>query len=216
MDFSQTLRARHSTRWFTDTPVPERTLQDIVRDALQTASWADSQPWKVYMATGETMRKIRTLHLDKREEGDEPASLLPMQHRGDMPAEKSENMHGWSTHYEETVPTPASELGMLNRRLFNAPAAAYLAIPSNAQPWAVFDLGGFATTLTLAAADRGIGSIIAYEFAKYPQDLARILGVEDGYAIAIGIGLGHEDQTRPTNSYRAPREPLERILKIRD
>lgn len=216
MDFSQVLRARHSTRLFTNEPVDTKTLESIVQDATHTASWANSHPWRVYLATGETMRKIRSLHEEKVRRGDPENSVLPPLHRGDLPAEKTANMRDWGMQYRTSVTASGSDLGTLNDRLFNAPAAAYLAVPSGVQPWTLLDLGAFSSTLMLAAADRGIGSMIAYEFVKYPDELTRLLRVKDGYSIVIGIGLGHEDPHAPANSFRSSRQNLEDILTVRD
>ena len=52
MEFSQVVANRHSVRDFTDQPVSQEDLVDIVRSAQQAPSWVNSQPWRVYAATG--------------------------------------------------------------------------------------------------------------------------------------------------------------------
>ena len=52
MEFSQVVADRHSVRDFTDQPVSQEDLVDIVRTAQQAPSWVNSQPWRVYAATG--------------------------------------------------------------------------------------------------------------------------------------------------------------------
>mgnify|MGYP002221051982 FL=1 len=53
---------RHSTRLFTDQPVPREMLTEVVRTANYAPSWENSQPWKVYLAIGQTANAIRTEH----------------------------------------------------------------------------------------------------------------------------------------------------------
>ena len=59
MEFSQVVANRHSVRDFTDQPVSREDLVDIVRTAQKAPSWVNSQPWRVYAATGRTLRRSR-------------------------------------------------------------------------------------------------------------------------------------------------------------
>lgn len=56
MEFSQVVANRHSVRDFTDQSVSQEELVDIVRTAQQAPSWVNSQPWRVYAATGHAGR----------------------------------------------------------------------------------------------------------------------------------------------------------------
>ena len=60
MEFSQVVANRHSVRDFTDEPVSREDLVDVVRTAQQAPSWVNSQPWRVYAATGATLAGIRS------------------------------------------------------------------------------------------------------------------------------------------------------------
>ena len=59
MEFSQVVANRHSVRDFTDQPVSREDLVDVVRTAQQAPSWVNSQPWRVYAATGATLVGIK-------------------------------------------------------------------------------------------------------------------------------------------------------------
>ena len=59
MEFSQVVANRHSVRDFTDQPVSREDLVDVVRTAQQAPSWVNSQPWRVYAATGATLAGIK-------------------------------------------------------------------------------------------------------------------------------------------------------------
>ena len=54
MDFTTLVQKRHSTRDFTGQFIPRSQLEQIIQDALTTPSWVNSQPWRVYVATGKT------------------------------------------------------------------------------------------------------------------------------------------------------------------
>lgn len=49
MDFSEVLQQRVSIRNFKETSVSKSLLTTIVSEAQQAPSWANSQPWQVYI-----------------------------------------------------------------------------------------------------------------------------------------------------------------------
>ena len=59
MEFQEVLHARHSVRYFDGRPVPTDTLRAIVEDAQQAPSWVNAQEWRVWIATGERLEKVR-------------------------------------------------------------------------------------------------------------------------------------------------------------
>ncbi|WP_332375234.1 nitroreductase family protein [Lactococcus cremoris] len=61
MEFSTTLNNRISIRDFKDKQISKEILKTIVSDAQQAPSWANSQPWRVYIATGDTMKEIQKI-----------------------------------------------------------------------------------------------------------------------------------------------------------
>jgi nitroreductase len=82
-------------------------------------------------------------------------------------------------------------------------------------PWSLFDLGSFAQSLMLAAAERGLDSVPAVMLGAYPDIVRAELGIPEGFAIALGVALGHADAADPMNTLRSPRRPLVEILTVR-
>ena len=58
-NFRDLLEKRHSARNFLDKPIPEDTLRNIIKDSLLSPSWCNSQPWNIYVSSGESLNKIR-------------------------------------------------------------------------------------------------------------------------------------------------------------
>ena len=59
MDVSHALQRRRTVRAFLPRPVPRSTLGSILDIALQTPSWANTQPWEIYVAGGDVLDRIR-------------------------------------------------------------------------------------------------------------------------------------------------------------
>ena len=49
------MRQRHSARHFLTKPIPKETLKEIIETSLLTPSWGNSQPWTIYVASGNTL-----------------------------------------------------------------------------------------------------------------------------------------------------------------
>jgi nitroreductase len=59
IDMLETLLAeRYSCRAFRPDPVPRPTIERILKAAQRTASWCNSQPWQVIVASGAAARRF--------------------------------------------------------------------------------------------------------------------------------------------------------------
>ena len=57
-NFSSLMNERHSARNFQKKEIPENLLKEIITTAQRASSWENSQPWNVYVATGEVLEQI--------------------------------------------------------------------------------------------------------------------------------------------------------------
>lgn len=58
MTVSEALQQRFSCRAFLPDPVEKKVLDEIFTDAFRTPSWANSQPWDIYVAGKEECGQI--------------------------------------------------------------------------------------------------------------------------------------------------------------
>lgn len=59
MEFIDTVNNRHSIRDFKSQPIAKEDLEKIVETTGKAPSWANVQPWKVVIATGDSLEKKR-------------------------------------------------------------------------------------------------------------------------------------------------------------
>ena len=62
----------------------QETLKSIISTALDSPSWCNSQPWNIYVASGNTLSEIRKLWISKNEKGEKGYSDLDPGHRTDF------------------------------------------------------------------------------------------------------------------------------------
>lgn len=217
MEFEKALDRRRSIRVFDGTSIDKQTIRKIVEEAGHAPSWANAQPWRVYVAMGETLSRIRRRHMDLVRRGVRGASDFENMHRGDWGAQAQRNMSGWSQDlfYRYLKGDPDGSFGLANARLFDASAVAYLTIERPYTEWSVLDLGAFEQTLALAAANEGLDSMIAYELVKYPKVVREEMGIPRSEELAIGVALGCATDEQ-VNKYRSPRMKVDEYLTFKE
>ncbi|AZI17799.1 nitroreductase [Limosilactobacillus fermentum] len=216
MQVEDALKSRHAVRDFTDQPVAKETIQEIVRLAQQTPSWVNSEPWRVYAATGQSLTQIRQGCLDLAAQKVATNPDLKTMSRDDWDTRPQKLMKDWGhalvhsfTDFDEThtVMTGASDA------LNHAPAILFVTIPKQTPDWAILDAGAFMQSLLLAATAKGLGSIPTYNSVRYPQVVRQVLGIPETERLLVGVELGYESSAK-VNAFRAQRPDLSDVLKI--
>lgn len=214
MEFKDAVNYRQSIRIFNNKKIDEADLEDIVKTAQRAPSWVNAQPWKIYIATGDTLEKIKSNHLKLVKSGTMGNADWGYPADNSWDNNAITNMMQWNNGLRNHLGRDGSQMAYSQSHLFDAQALVYLTLPRNASNWSIYDLGAFGQTLMLAAADKKIDSVPAYEIVKYPNSLREILGVSRDRIFAMGIALGYRDDKR-INSFRTKRADEDNVLEIR-
>lgn len=218
MNFEEVLNDRHSTRKFNDKKIDEDVLKEIVLDAQKAPSWANSQSWKVIIATGNTLNEIKKNHLKLSNQGIPGNSDLETAHRTEWADNARKNIGDWNADFFNHLSKndlSQADYSDVQSNLFYASALVYLVVSEPVNDWEIFDLGAFSQTLMLSATNRGIQSIPAYELVRYPDETRELLSLESSEKLLMGVALGYEKVDK-INDFRADRVNADGILKILD
>jgi nitroreductase len=218
MDVGDALRERRTVRAFLPRPVARDTLEAILTDALRTPSWANTQPWEVFVAGGATLDRIRRVWEERtlakvasNPDVPFPGAWTPecRERTKELGAMRAE-VRGMSTE----DPAFHRDFHMVNRRFFGAPCAVYLCMDQTLGTWSVFDLGAMCQSICLAALDHGVESAIAINLVVYPDVLRDELLIPRDLLIVIGIALGYVDLQGPEDAFRSARRPLDDAVRF--
>ena len=212
MNFKELMVKRYSARDFTSKEIPEEDLTEIIEIAELSPSWANTQPWNVYIATGESLSKIREKWIEQNSAEIEGNSDLATGHREDFGERGLNNMNQFFGEAIEVIGNP-DDFAKSQPVLFNATAIVYLTMPKGSPMWSVYDLGAFSMSLMLATSEKDIDSIPAYELVKYPDILREYLPIPENEDIIAGIALGYASDAK-INEFRSSRLDVKDILKI--
>lgn len=220
MNVGEALNARQCVRAFKPDPVSRETVVAILESASRTPSWANSQPWQVYVAGGETLERLRAAFLEQTSRGvpGDPDLPTPKEWPAAVQQRISAMNAGRMAALGESPGDRAARQAFLenNRRFFGAPAVVYLCLERSLTPWSIFDVGMMAQSVMLAAIDRGVDSAPAVNLVIYPALIRAALGIPDELMILMGVALGYRDAEDPGINYRSSRRPLGESVTLID
>jgi len=221
MEMNNLLRGRRSCRKFLPDPLPKDLLRDTLDAARWSPSWGNTQPWQIWVATGEALERFRDANGRTTLSGDPLSSDVP------MPAAWPEAL---KQRYGESGRVVFDAMGIKRddkearkrfymdmARLFGAPCFIVICVPKTVSiEYAMLDAGIFLQTLCLAAHARGLGSCIMASSVVYAQLLREHLSIPDDSTIVIGLALGYPDPTDPVNQFERGRVAVDEYVRWKE
>jgi nitroreductase len=219
MDVIETLQARRCARAFMQKPVDKELLLKVLDAANKSPSYANSQPWEIFVAAGDTLETLRIDFLKEFRSGTKIHPDIPM-------------VKDWPEPYKTFIgSTGAANLAHLgiarddkekrtknienNLNCFGAPAVVYLCLRKELTEWSFYDMGLFSQSLMLAAQHYGLNTMPAAMLAVYPELIRKELDIPDNLNIVIGIAVGYAAQDDLRNHFHSSRKSRDEYIRIK-
>jgi nitroreductase len=215
----EALNSRYSARGFKSDPVSKSLVNEILAAANHSPSWTDSQPWEIYVAGGVVLERLRASFKAAFEKGQPSKPDIPGPQYWPADIEKridnymGERFKFLGVNREDKA--ARRSVTSLNYHFFDAPIVIYLCMDKTLNSWSMFDSGLLAQSIMLAAREKGLGTVVAFTMAVYPDLIRAELDIPKDYAILIGIALGYPDTGLKRNQFRSPRRQLEEVVRYR-
>lgn len=217
-DFDTVLRARRSIRGYRPDPVPDAVQAEIFALAAWAPSNCNIQPWLVRVLSGQALRDLGAAMTDAAGSGA-PRPDVPMDtaYRGVF---RSRQVGAAVALYSAMGIARDDHAGrarafLRNLDAFGAPHAAFVFLPDGFGLREASDLGGYAQTLMLAMASRGVGCCAQGALSLYPDLVRAAVGLDPGPQLIMGIAFGYADEEHPANGARTDRAGVEEIVDWR-
>ncbi len=219
MDIIQGLKTRVSIRAFKPDPVSKETVSKIMEAALNSPSWANTQPWEIYVATGAPLENIRRESMAAFKAGNPRATeLAAPQVWPDALRKRTEEL-GSQRFAAMGIARDDKEsrkaITAFGFELYKAPVVVYLCMDKTLTPWSIFDLGIISQSIMLAATEYKVDSMPAVSLVPYPAILRAELGIPENLMIVVGIALGYKDAGHPINQYKSTRRSLQETVTFK-
>jgi nitroreductase len=211
MDFETLVRTRRSVRGYKTDPVPKKIIQEIIDIAKGAPSSMNTQPWNLYVVTGEPLDKIRQGNTERMLAGIKPQRDFPTK-------EAYEGIH--RERQVEIAKQLFAAMGiarddkemrqdwvMRGFRQFDAPVSIVLTYDKILEPAAIaqFDLGAISHAICLAAWERGLGTVINGQGVMQTPVVREHAGIPETQNILTCIAMGYPNDDFSANKVKAKR-----------
>jgi len=219
MNIIEAINSRYCCRAFAPEKVSDQQVLRILEAAIRAPSWGNTQPWEIYVATGEPLEHLRKAYLANHEKKVPVTPDLPgpQSWPPDLKKRTEQLMAGREEIIGVTRDDKVAREAMraANYRFFDAPVVIYLCMDRMLSEWSLFDLGILAQSIMLSAKGNGLDTAPAVMLVGYPDLIRAELGIPDSLSIVIGIALGYSDIENPTNKFRSPRRPISESIHFK-
>ena len=211
MQVSEAVAHRKSVRQFTDEPVTDDLLRELLTMAARSPSGGNVQPWRIYIINGESMTRFRDFIADRPIEAGEydiyPANLWEPYRTNRF--ELGEAMYSTLDIGRDDKARRFEQFAR-NGDFFGAPAALFCYIDRGMGRPQWSDLGMFLQTLMLLAQEAGLDTCPQEYWSVRHGAVTEFVGAPDNEMLFCGMAIGHADADAPVNSLVSDRMPLDR------
>ncbi|KXU84856.1 nitrobenzoate reductase [Paraburkholderia monticola] len=218
------LTTRRSVRAFLPTPVQRADIEAILEAASRAPSGTNTQPWQVYVLTGESLARLSRDLLaayddpQRDELYQEEYAYYPRQWQS--PFIDRRRKIGWDMYgllgIDKGDKTRMHEQHSRNFRFFDAPVGLLFTIDRSLERGSWLDYGMFLQAIMTAARGRGLDTCPQAAFTQFHRLIAEHLDLPDNEQLVCGMSLGFADPSAPVNTLRTEREPVERFVRFLD
>jgi nitroreductase len=216
---STAIETRKTVRQFLPTPVPEKTIREILENAKRAPSGGNLQPWNVHVLVGKPLvalvndidGKIKKGITEDPEYNIYPPELVD-------PYKTRRRVVGQALY--ELIGVPRDDLpGKLkqlsrNYRFFDAPVGMFFVMHRQMEIGQYVDLGMFMQNIMLLAREYGLHTCPQEAWARWPETLKGHLSLADHEMLFCGMALGYEDNSAVINKLVSEREEFGNFVTL--
>ena len=221
MTVSEAILSRMSCRAFLDTPVPARTVRELLEMARHSPSGGNLQPWHVFAIAGEPLQQLRAIIREKlpthpRGEGSQynvypPDLTEPYRSRR---FKCGEDLYGT---IGVTRADRAARLTQFARNydFYGAPTALFFAIDRQMGSPQWCDVGMFMQCIMLLARERGLHTCAQESWSVWHRVVAEFFAFPGELMLFCAMSIGYRDESAPINRLHTDRAGLEEFATFR-
>src|SRR5471030_2459485 len=216
------ITSRRSIRAYLPTPVAREDIEHILQVAARAPSGTNTQPWKVYVLSGERKQRLSAAILAAHSNPE-----LAKQHTEEYayyprewvsPFIDRRRKVGWDL-YALLGLTRENKAGMAakhgrNYEFFGAPIGLIFTIDRVMEQGSWLDYGMFLQNIMVAARARGLDTCPQAAFIHYHDIISDDLGIPASEMVVCGMALGYADPAKVENRLTTEREPLPGFVKF--
>ena len=213
--------SRHSVRAFLDTPIETQVIKDILAVASRAPSGTNTQPWKVYVVTGqkraELISRVCSAQIELYQNTElaaqykETFAYYPETWISPFIDRRREN--GWGLYgllgIQKTEREKMAAQQLRNFQLFDAPVALCFTVNKIMGIGAKMDISMMIQNVMIAAKARGLDTCPQAAWNHFHAIVLDVLDAPENEDLVCTVALGYADPNHIVNTFITPREPVE-------
>ena len=216
------ITTRRSLRAFLPTPVPRETIEEILAVASRSPSGTNTQPWKVYVLTGDAKtalsRKIMAAHDDPAERATHTEEYAYYPTEWKSPFVDRRRKVGWDLYgllgIAKTDKARMHAQHGRNYDFFDAPVGLMFTIDRIMRQGSWLDYGMFLQSIMVAARGRGLDTCPQAAFMQFHRIITEHIGAPDNEQVVCGMSLGYADPDAIENTLVTERDPVSSFTRF--
>jgi nitroreductase len=216
------ITSRRSIRAFLPTPIAREDIEQLLQVAARAPSGTNTQPWKVYVLTGQKKQllseRILAAHTDPEQAKLHTEEYAYYPREWVSPYVDRRRKVGWDL-YALLGLTRENKAGMAaqhgrNYAFFDAPVGMIFTIDRIMEQGSWLDYGMFLQNIMVAARGRGLDTCPQAAFTQYHKIIREVLELPDNEMVVCGMSLGYAAPDRVENTLITEREPAANFVKF--
>ena len=216
------IASRRSVRAFLDTPVPRETVEDILSVARHAPSGTNMQPWRAYVASGDTLGRLTQATvkaaMDPAFEREKRWSYYPDAFPEPFLSRRRAvgfGLYGLLGIEKGDKPAMARQM-LRNFLFFDAPVGMMFTVDQRLEIGSWLDYGMFLQNIMVAARARGLDTCPQAAWPPFAPVIREVLSIPEDETIVCGMALGWKDGSKIENTLVPDREPVEAFTTFLD
>ena len=218
----QVITSRRSIRAFLPTAVDHEDIRALLEVAARAPSGSNTQPWKVYVVTGDKLKQLSNRILDAHNDAElakshqEEYNYYPV--KWIAPYLERRRKVGWDLYSllglgRENKQGMHAQHGR-NYAFFDAPVGLIFTIDRVMEQGSWLDYGMFLQNVMLAARARGLDTCPQAAFTQYHQLITEVLALPDNEMLVCGMSLGYADTSKIENTLLTDRASVNEFVQF--
>lgn len=222
------ITGRHSVRAFLPTPVDQQTLVELLHVAARAPSGTNTQPWQVYVVTGDTRQRLIDTVCEAQQAIDaDPALATNYQATFDYypqqwisPYLERRRENGWGLYgllgIQKGDRERMAAQQLRNYQLFDAPVGLFFTVNRAMGTGSKMDIAMMMQNVMIAARARRLDTCPQAAWNHFHALVLPIIGASADEELVGAIALGYADPDAIVNQFATPRVALDEFCHFCD
>ena len=214
MELEKIITERHSTRAFSDKPVPRETIEKLLFLATRCPSAINIQPWEFTVVMEEELHRLSRIlvkSLRERNISCGPGAVRRLaEHFMDRQRKLMDSIAPLLE--KDTLFQDFINEGSCN--FYGAPVAIIATIDTAFSKSRLVDVGIVLGYMVLAAHDMGLGTCPIGLINAFEDEIREALNISEEKEVVIGIAVGYPDPDAKVNRACSSRAPIDEVVRF--